>query len=407
MARFLLAWELGGGLGHLAPLTQLAQALLARGHTVDLVSKDLSLVHQVLGPWARSDAFHLWQAPVPPPIAPGLPEPVSHAEILLRAGFSDARGLSSRVRAWRQLFTACRPDLLLTDQAPTALLAARGRPLRAAVCNSGFFVPPPGEPMPALRDWQVVPADRLRAVEAQALASCNEVLRAGGDDALPALSALFDTDEVFMLGWPELDHHADRRGAAPPRSCGALTRAAAPGPAWPWPERNGLRVVAYLQRSYPAVEAVLQVLQAGSMDTVLHLAGVSAAQAAALGNARLRVEPQPVDLPAALAQADLLLTHGTGSAYDALALGVPVVMLPMQAEQLLFSRRVVATGVGVMVWPDEVTAGLTRAVQAVGGSSGFRTAAQGLAARQPAAEGVLPAIVERCEALAALSGSAR
>ena len=405
MARFLLTWEFGGGLGHLTPLARLAQALLQRGHHVDLASKDLSLVHRVLGPWADRDAFRLWQAPVPPPSAAGLPEPASHAEILLRAGYADAGALATRVRAWRQLFDACQPDLLLTDQAPTALIAARGHLPRVATFGNGFFVPPPGRPIPPFRDWEPVPGERIEAAEAQALANCNEVLGALRSPGLPTLSALFDTDELFLLGWPELDHFAPWRGDAAPRSWGPVTLPAVDGPGWPWPEAPGLRIVAYLQRTHPAIEAVLPVLRAMPAQVLLSLAGVSADEAARLGHDRLRVETAPLDLPAALARADLLLVSGIGAAYQALALGVPTVMLPMHAEQLLFARRVAAAGVGVMLWPGEVAAGLGRALQAVGAGPGFRAAARALAARHPGE--TLPAVVARCEALVALSGPVR
>ena len=79
-------------------------------------------------------------------------------------------------------------------------------------------------------------------------------------------------------------------------------------------------------------------------------------------------------------------------------------MLPLQAEQLLFARRVVAAGAGVLLWPDEVASGLERALGAVAGSPGFRQAALSIAQAHPA--DALPAIVERCEVLAALPAAA-
>lgn len=405
MARFLLAWELGGGLGHLVPLARLAEALLHRGHTVDLVLKDLSLAHEVLGPWADSASLRLWQAPCWLPAPDGFGEPATHADLLLRAGFVDGASLSGLVRAWRQLYATCRPEVLVADHAPTALLAARGQGMRRSLFGNGFFVPPPGRPMPAFRDWEEVSPARIEAAESRVLAACNDSLAQCGAAPIDALSMLFDVDEVFLLGWAELDHLGPWRGPAPPPSWGPMLLPGADGADWPWPENEGPRVVAYLQAAHPAVEAVLQTLKEGPWQAVMYLAGVSHGHAMDLGGARLHVVARPIDLRAALVRADLMLVGGTGTAYQALAQGVPTVLLPMHAEQLLFARRVVATGAGVMLWPGEVAAGLGRALRAVGNSLGFRRAAQALAARHPGE--ALPAIVARCEALAGLSGSAR
>lgn len=405
MARFLLAWELGGGLGHLVPLARLAEALVRRGHTVDLVLKDLSRAHEVLGPWAEGASLRLWQAPCWLPVAHGLDEPAGHADLLLRAGFVDGASLSGLVRAWRQLYATCRPDVLVADHAPTALLAARDHGMRRSLFGNGFFVPPPGRPMPAFRDWEEVPQARLEAAEARVLAACNNALARCGGAPIDSLSMLFDVDEVFLLGWAELDHLAPSRGQAPSRSWGPVLLPRTDLADWPWPETGGPRVVAYLQAAHPAIDAVLQTLRGGPWQAVLYLAGVSPDRATALGSARLQVATRPIDLGAALARADLMLVGGTGTAYQALAQGVPTVLLPMHAEQLLFARRVVAAGAGVMLWPGEVAVGLGRALQAVGAGGGFRRAAQSLAARHPGE--ALPAIVARCEALADLSDSAR
>ena len=406
MARFLLAWELGGGLGHLVPLARLAEALLQRGHVVDLVLKDLSLSHGVLGPWADSASLRLWQASCWLPVADGLAEPASHADLLLRAGFVEGASLSGLVRAWRQLYATCRPEVLIADHAPTALLAARDQGMRRSLFGNGFFVPPPGRPMPAFRDWEEVPRPRIEAAEARVVAACNDALaRCGDATPIDRLSMLFDVDEVFLLGWPELDHLAPWRGGSPPRSWGPVLLPGGDVSDWPWIETDGPRVVAYLQAAHPAIDAVLQTLRGGPWQAVLYLAGVSPERASSLGSARLQIATRPIDLRAALARADLMLVGGTGTAYQALAQGVPTVLLPMHGEQLLFARRVVAAGAGVMLWPGEVAAGLGRALQAVGTGGGFRRAAQALAARHPGE--ALPAIVARCEALAGLSGSAR
>ncbi|MFG5408062.1 hypothetical protein ABXN37_07975 [Piscinibacter sakaiensis] len=140
MARLLLAWELGGGLGHAQALTALADALLRRGHAVDLAWKDLSVAGAVLGERLRHPRLRLWPAPVWTATLANMPEPANHAELLFRAG----------------------PALLVADHAPTALLAARGQPLRRLLFGNGFCIPPAEGPWPAFREWETpAPAPRL------------------------------------------------------------------------------------------------------------------------------------------------------------------------------------------------------------------------------------------------------
>lgn len=50
MARILMAWELGAGFGHLAPLKPLAEALTARGHHVSFILHETLPAERLLGP---------------------------------------------------------------------------------------------------------------------------------------------------------------------------------------------------------------------------------------------------------------------------------------------------------------------------------------------------------------------
>ena len=402
MPRLILAWELGGGFGHAMPLAQLAGALLARGHEVHLVWRDLSLSGAALGKLESSPDLHLWQAPVWPTTLGGLPEPASHAEILLRAGFLDDGRLRGLVQGWRSLFTTIRPDLLLADHAPTALLASRGLEMRRALMGTGFFIPPARSPLPSFRDWEPVPAARICAAEADALASCNAVLHALKCGPLNALHELFQVDEVFLLGWTELDHLTGLREREEPRVWGALPALAA-GATPAWPDAPGPRIFGYLKREHPSAAALLDVLRDGPWSCLLHVSGMSPEELSRWSGGKVRIVDTLMHLPAVLAEADLVLCHANaGTVYASLAAGVPTVMLPLQAEQLLLARRVAATGAGVFLWPHEVAVGLVPAIKAVLESSGFRLTARSLAARNGHAiyGDVLAAITSRCEALA-------
>ena len=200
MARIVMAWELGGGMGHVVPLSQIAQALVARGHDVHFVLRDLSGAAEALRGLARHPQVRLWQAPVWLAQLTGAPLPVSYAELLFRAGYLDARRLSGLADAWRSLFDALQPQLLVADHAPTALLAARGRPMARALVGTGFFVPPATTPMPAFRDWDRPDAARLAQSEARALASCNALLASWQQPPMDTLQILGGRKEKIRPG---------------------------------------------------------------------------------------------------------------------------------------------------------------------------------------------------------------
>jgi UDP:flavonoid glycosyltransferase YjiC (YdhE family) len=400
MAGFVLAWELGGHLGHAMPLARLATGLLARGHEVHLVWKDLSLASEVLGPHLGDSHLHLWQAPVWTGGGPAAP--ATYAELLFTAGYAQPDRLSGLADAWRQLLGAVQPAVLVADHAPTALLAARGLPVQRVPFGNGFVVPPARKPLPVLRDWEAVSDERVEAAEARALRSCNLQLARWGEAPLAALHALFDSPETFLMGWPALDHAAAWRDPAQ-QAWGHLASVDGGGMP-PWPAASGPRILGYLRSTHPAIDVVLATLRAGPWRSLVYLPGMSPEQANGLEGPQLRIATARLNLSALLPEADIFLSHANfSSSHAALAAGVPCVMLPEQVEQMLFARRVAAAGAGVWLWPEDTVSGLRDALDAVSGSPGFRRAAKALADRHATGQPgeVLDALCDRCEQLAA------
>jgi UDP-glucoronosyl and UDP-glucosyl transferase len=408
MARLLLAWELGGGLGHVLPLGQLAAALRARGHEVDLVLRDLSLAPQALGPALDDPGLRLWQAPLWLHPSKAAVEPTCFAELLFDAGYLDAGRLLGLVRGWRQLLDQLRPALIVADFAPTALLAARCQGLACLPFGTGFSIPPARAPVPSYREWAPPAVARVAEAEAAVLSSCNQVLQALGAAPLLALHRLFDGPEAWVNAWPELDPYRAERDPRRTRHWGAPPLAAHGLPP-SWPPGAGPRVLAYLHAQHVDTGHVLARLAAGPWCTLASVSGLSEADAQRLSGAQLKVVTQPLALGPALAQAAVHLGHGgLGVTTSALAAGLPCVLLPLHDEQLLTARRVASVGAGVYLWPGEAAAGLLPALQAVLGSPGFSQAARALAARQAPlpADGVMAELALRCEQLLAAAPSA-
>ena len=136
MNMILLTWELGAGMGHLANLAPLAAGFVERGHRVVAALSDLSHADQAFAGLPVS----FLQAPSRArPAGRGDNRARTFAHILRDHGFADAGELRTRVEAWRNLYESVHPDLVVFDHSPTALLAARGLPLRRVLIGTGFF----------------------------------------------------------------------------------------------------------------------------------------------------------------------------------------------------------------------------------------------------------------------------
>jgi len=403
MGRILMAWELGGGMGHVLPLAQVAERLVARGHELHFVLRDLAGAADALGPLLRHPRLRLWQAPIWVAQLQGLPPPLSYAELLFHAGYLDARRLGGLAEAWRSLLTRIKPQLLLADHAPTALLAARGLAMKRALIGTGFFLPPAAAPMPAFREWERHDPARLVQTEARALATCNALLPHWEQPPLSALHQLTAADEQFLLTWPELDHYSPGAqgrpgarywGALPPRDQGVAAD---------WPAGEGAPLFAYLKGDYGSLERVLQVLHQSPQRVLAHVTGLRPEQRRRFESERLRFSEGPVSMEQVVAQAGAVLCHaGSGTVCTALQAGLPVLMLPMHAEQLLFARRVATAQAGLYVLEAALAQQLPEALRRLMQDPVLRDGAQALAARHgPARYGdVAGEVALRCEALA-------
>ncbi len=342
MSKILYAWEMGAGYGHIAPFLPVATELKKRGHEVVFSLKDLGHADTLLG----KDGFVYMQAPMRWPDGKTMPPAVSYPGILRNAGFDDGSGLLARVNAWRALYRYLKPDLILFDHAPTALLGARGFDTPKALFGTGFYSPPRVTPLPKLHPWLSIAEKDLIKIESQILETINAVSENLACEPLANLAELFDVDEDFLCTFAEFDHYSNRDGAVywgP-----SLYRTE--GVAAQWPSVGSNKVFAYLNRDYPGLETLLQQLRSSSWSVLVHIAGISPAFAQKHSAPNLHISLRALNFSEVSDQCDMAISYaGAGTIAVFLMAGKPMLLMPFHMEQLINARNVAALGAGICV----------------------------------------------------------
>ena len=342
VTKFLLAWELGGALGHLAALHALAMPLLDRGHQISLALRDLKHAPQFF-PDLDCLAAPVHQTKGPTTIA----EPSTFADILATSGWSDAQELEARVGRWHTLFDDLQPDVVVCNFAPTAMLATQGRPTRAVLLGTGFHTPPDCSPLPDLCPWRDNYPERLQFTERQVLNSLNKQLALQGVAKVERVTELFcRADANLLTTLPEMDHYPNRTSGEYIGPWGEL-----PGTPPDWPQGKGPRVFVYL-KPMEAMPYLLDELRRLELPTLVF--APEAASAKAFESEQLRVADSPLDIRRISQECDLaILNAGHNATLRILLGGKPVLALPLNGEQYLVAQNVEKLQAGICVPPDQ------------------------------------------------------
>ncbi|MFZ5557164.1 MAG: glycosyltransferase [Pseudomonadota bacterium] len=371
--RIFFAWELGGHLGHFARLLPVARRLRAEGHDVIFATPD-----------PRSAAQVLTRERFPHVAAPRLrrktstPAPVNFGDLLLQQGYGDFAGLLGLTQGWVGLLNLARTDVLVADYAPTALLAVRVARIPAVTLANGFQVPPRGNPTPPLRPADGVPEERLEKADHAALGGINRLLSRERRETLESVSDLFAAGPVLLATYPELDPWGPRYDVEYVGNLGDLgvTRDI------DWPIGARPRILAYLSPEMERLSEVLDAISATAASALTVLPGASAQWCASRSNEKVKVISEPVQMERLIASADLVVAHGgAGLTAQALIAGIPLALLPLQAEQALTANRVEAIGAGRTARQPYSAADLRAAFLDVLRGASYWEAAEAFAAR--------------------------
>jgi UDP:flavonoid glycosyltransferase YjiC (YdhE family) len=357
-----LLFTFSGGFGHAEPMVPVAQAARARGHTVAFLGR-ASVVDRL-----AARGFDVVSDGLPPDeprteITPLMAPDAEYEAEVLRTGFA---GEYARRRAAHvgDVCAAWRPDVVVADEpdfGSQVAAEAAGLPFATALCTAaGSFIRPDvvAEAVNALRDEHRLPPDPAMAARARHLV-ISPFPPSFRDPAYP----LPPTALSIRPAEPDpeaIDATFSWLAARPPRPVVYFT----------------LGTVFNMESGdlFGRVLAALRDLDVNAVATVGREIDP------------LTLGPQPehvrverfVPQAALLQRCDVAISHGgSGSTVGALAAGVPMVLLPMGADQPDNARRVVALGTGVVLDVTRCTpADVGAAVEDVLGDPAYRAAAR-------------------------------
>jgi hypothetical protein len=269
--------------------------------------------------------------------------PSTFAHILHNAGFATRDELWPMVNAWRAVYDLVRPDLIVFEHSPTAILASHAYDVRRMNVGTGFTCPPDREPLPDWRPYLKNDAERLHDDERRVRAVANELLVAWNKRPLERLTDLYQREIVTILStFAELDHFGPRPGGD---YWGAWSAGFGRPP--DWPTAPGQRVFAYL-KPFRALEALLDCLVRRRTPTVIYGPSIDGQVQKRFQCDTLRFAAEAVELGAAGRECDLAILNGThGTTAAMLLAGKPSLQIPLYLEQQLSADNVVKMDAGL------------------------------------------------------------
>ncbi len=323
--RIVIASEMGGGWGHLVPLTALASEFLGRGCEVVVLAHEAERARKLFPP------LGVEVIPSPRWRSGKTGFSLNYAQCIWGNGYCDRGTFLAHFAWWRERLSALRPRFVLTDFAPTALLAAMAGRLPRGAVGTGFTLPPPVVPMPSLHPWLKLDARALDAAEAALVGTVQ-----GAVSGVSSVAGLFSGALRFLTIFPELDHFEER---PPERYWGPILQGV-PGGVAAWPSGDGPKVFLYFGAGNRCLEGLLDHLRRLGVPTIGHIRGLPESERRGLESPNLWLSGSLFDLDRAASGCDVAVTSGgMHTTARMLVAGARVLLCPEQLEQSLLAYR--------------------------------------------------------------------
>ena len=342
--KVLMAWEVGRNFGHISMLVNLAKSIVKKNEKAEIIFA-LQKPETALK-FASRFEYKLLQAPYFPvrPMPPRNKYKSSKlfSDDLWPCGYHDPEILAGLIRSWSDLYDLVKPKILITQAAPTALLAAREYKFKKVSFGGGYDVPAKADPMPPLRYWEENNPEEMQGRAAEVLDVINQAQKKLKRPKLKSFMQAIETDADYLATFEELDHFPNRaeiEGRESKYYGGNFS--IDKGENLKWNENVDHRVFAYIR---PDAQGFKECMEALSMvssktDMIVSAPGIPAAIKQKLEKPHLRIIDGPVKFASILKDCDLGITHaGQGTCYAFAVHGVPQLLLPGHIEQFMFAK---------------------------------------------------------------------
>lgn len=343
--RVLFAWEVGGNFGHVTQIVSIAEKLAAEGAEIFLVLKR----PEAAAIFAKGFDYKVFQAPFRD--NPGGEKAYIYSDALMACGYEDPKVLAGMVRSWRSLYDLIKPDALVVQAAPTAVLAGRDYDFPTITFGRGYDTPPVSSPLATTRYWEKPDKKFIKAREQATLSNINKAM---GQLKLPKLkfmAELLQVDASYLCSIQEAEHYPNRKNQVYHGPFFSVDT----GEEIQWKEDAEKRIFAYIRPEVVDSKSCFMALNClpESYDIVVASPGMPRDRwetiQATYG--RLRITDGPVRLDNLLPECDLVINNASAGTTSAILInGIPLVMLPSHLEQMMVAKAVERSGAGLAVY---------------------------------------------------------
>jgi hypothetical protein len=337
--KFLMAWELGGGLGHIVKLNLLGNQLESRGHTVYYALRQPKAA-EVLGFCADNDVF---PAPAMSVFEHSQRAAYDYADLLLRRGYENQKRLDGRIEGWMKIFDRVQPDQLIADHAPCARLSAYIAGIKSHIIGTGFTVPPQTNPLQPFAQTRAPDITLQQNLEERLNLTINGTLNRWRKPEVERAIEIFIGGSRHVCTIEELDSYSNRLEETFYGPMMGVSKGDKPN----WPEKQAKRIFIYLRKDAASLPIVLSGLRGMDVQVLAYLGGSSERNFTNTENSNIVISENPVDLSQLRHTCDLVICHGGNNTLaTALLQGLPVLALPQHVEQRMACTRLQDQGLG-------------------------------------------------------------
>jgi len=255
MRTILFIWELGSGLGHLLPFQQVCHYLDSDEYKIYIASRNIPLAKEVF----EKPNINFIEAPFENINTNQPLNATCYTDLLISDGFNNNQILMERVIKWNEIYSLVKPDIIIFDHSPSALLSALSFSFKKIIIGSGFLCPPSGNPFGDFFEHfpNLNQNPDITFRQNYILNNCNDVLQKISQPPIKYISDLYSqANETFITSFKEFDHFPSREEGnfIGVRHCDS-------GIIPSWPDTTGMRVFIYLKpfaQLAPLIELLAQ-----------------------------------------------------------------------------------------------------------------------------------------------------